>query len=317
MLLIDRPILFLGGKGGVGKTTLAAAFALRAADQGHRTLLVSTDPAHSTGDLLERPLGPEPREVLAGLWAMEVDPAREADRYIADVKARIADATPPRLVSEVERQIDIARVTPGAEEAALFERFTRIMEEAGRAYDRIVFDTAPLGHTLRLLALPEQMTAWMRGLIGRRERANVLARMWRRVAGAAGGDAREGADPVLRALQDRRDRFMRARATLTDSARAAFVFVVVPERLPILETERAVRALAKHGIAVGAVFVNRVLPVEAEGAFLASRRTREAAYLERIATAFASFPVYRVPLFESDVAGVEGLRRLLAEVPDI
>ena len=108
----DRKVLFFGGKGGVGKTTLAASVAMVSAEGGARTLLVSTDPAHSTSDVLGFPLGNEPSEVLSNLWAVEIDPAQEVDRYIEQVKTRIADSTPPRLAAEVERQIDIARVTP-------------------------------------------------------------------------------------------------------------------------------------------------------------------------------------------------------------
>jgi arsenite-transporting ATPase len=316
-VLLGRQILFFGGKGGVGKTTLAAAHALLCAERGFRTLLVSTDPAHSTGDILEVDLGPEPREVLANLWAMEIDPAREADLYIEDVKARIAETTPPRLVSEVERQIDIARVTPGAEEAALFERFTRLMEEAGGRFDRILFDTAPLGHTLRLLSLPEQMTSWMSGLIGRRRKVNALGRMWRRVAGAAAGDANAGNDPVLAALEDRRARFERARETVSDPERVAFVFVTIPERLPILETQKAVEALGRHGIPIGPVYVNRVLPESGGGGFLERRRERESEYLDWIDDAFGSHTVHRIPLFETDVYGLDALRRVVAALPDM
>ena len=108
----DRPILFFGGKGGVGKTTMAAVAALDMAARGHRTLLVSTDPAHSTADVLQTDLGDGPRRVAEGCWAMEVDPEREADRYIEAVKERVASAAPPRLLGEVYRQIDIAVSRP-------------------------------------------------------------------------------------------------------------------------------------------------------------------------------------------------------------
>lgn len=313
--LLARPILFFGGKGGVGKTTLAAAFALLAAQGGRRTLLVSTDPAHSTGDVLGLVVGPEPREVVPSLFAMEIDAAREADRYIADVKARIRDATPPRLLAEVERQIDIARVSPGAAEAALFERFARIMEDAGSTYDRIIFDTAPLGYTLRLLSLPEHMEAWMRALISRRKKVNVVGRMWRRVAGAAAGSG-DAEDPVLAALEERTARFERARRTLTDRARVAFVFVVIPEQLPIVETEHAVAALVRHGIPVGAVVVNRVLPASAEGVFLARRREREAVYLERIERTFGEYSRLHIPLFDADVHGLDALQWVVAALPE-
>ena len=106
---MTRPILFFGGKGGVGKTTLAAARALESAALGTPTLLVSTDPAHSTSDALEVTLGPEPREVASDLWAVELDPVTEAEQYMAGVRERIADAVPPRLAAEVERQLDVAR----------------------------------------------------------------------------------------------------------------------------------------------------------------------------------------------------------------
>ncbi|MBE0592725.1 MAG: ArsA family ATPase [Gemmatimonadales bacterium] len=309
-LLLRRPILFFGGKGGVGKTTLAATVALRSAASDRRTLLVSTDPAHSIGDALGVRLGNAAREVAPNLWAVEIDPAEEADRYIAGVKGRIAAVTPPRLVAEVDRQIDIARVTPGAEEAALFDRFTRLMDEAGEAYDRVVFDTAPLGHTLRLLALPEQMQRWIRGLIGRRRKVNVLQRMWRNVAGAAAGDEGDDRDPILAALEERQTRFARARATVVDPARAAFVFVVVPERLPILETERAVRTLGQYGIPVGAVLVNRVLPLEADGAFAERRRTEEADRLSDLERRFRAYPLLPVPQLPRDVQGVDDLQEL-------
>ena len=113
-----RPLVFFGGKGGVGKTTLAAAAALESAREGTSTLLVSTDPAHSTSDVLGARLGPEATEVATNLWAMELDPSVEAECYMAGVKERIADATSPRLAAEVERQLDVARASPGAEEAA-------------------------------------------------------------------------------------------------------------------------------------------------------------------------------------------------------
>jgi len=314
VLLSGEPTLFFGGKGGVGKTTLAAAAAVASSDRGRRTLLISTDPAHSTSDILECRLGAEPQRVEGELWAMEIDPAREADRYIAGVKARIADTTPPRLAGEVERQIDVARVSPGAEEAALFDRFTRILEEEARKFQQVVFDTAPTGQSLRLLSLPELMQAWISGLIGRRKQLNVAARMWRTVAGEAAGSVGRTDDPVLAALEERRARFIRARSLLTDAHRTAFHFVLTPERLPVLETERAVRALDKYRIPVGAVFVNQVLPAESGSAFLERRRKQERRHLERIAEAFSGHPVYRVPLIEREVVGAEALRRLTATI---
>jgi arsenite-transporting ATPase len=303
----DLPIVFFGGKGGVGKTTLASAVAVVQARVGRRTLLVSTDPAHSTGDMLGMRLGPDPCAVLANLDAVEIDPGLEADRYITEVKERIADVTPPRLIAEVERQIDIARLTPGAEEAALFLRFTRFVEEAGRRWDRIVFDTAPLGHTLRLLALPEQMTAWMSGLALRRKKVTVLSRMWRTVAGAAAGDDGRP-DAVLDALEARVASFRHMRRALTDATRTTFVFVATPERLSLLETERGVATLKRHGIPVGGVVVNRVRMGGED----------ERRHLEHVAAfedLFDGCPVHEMPDLSGDVHGRDGIERVVDVLP--
>lgn len=295
----------------MGKTTLAAAFALQSADAGARTLLVSTDPAHSTGDVLGVPLGDEATEVLPGLSALEIDPEAEAERYIADVKVRVRQVASPRILDEVEREIDLARSSPGAEEAALLDRFAELMRCAGRSWDRVVFDTAPTGHTVRLLSLPELMGRWIDGLVSRRRKVRSLGRMWRNVSGAEAGSAGSDDDPVLEALERRQARFRAARDLLTDPERTAFTFVLTPERLPILETRKAVAALRRSGVPVAAVIVNRVLPPDAGGEFLARRREREARYLEEIDRELGTLPTLRVPLFDSDVQGVDALRRVV------
>lgn len=316
MSLPVRSVTFVGGKGGVGKTTIAAALAVASADAGRRTLLVSTDPAHSTADILGTELGPEPAAVIADMDALEIDPRREADTYIADVKERIREVASPRLLREVEREVDVARVSPGAEEAALFDRFARLMPRAGDDYDRVIFDTAPTGQTLRLLGLPEAMEGWVAGLVARRRKLSSLGRMWRNVAGAAAGSERdeEPVDPVLEALERRQARFRAARDIVTDRDRAGFLFVVTPERLPILETRRAVDALEGYRIPVTGLVVNRVLPAEADGEFLGRRREREASYLAMIDRELGALQRWRVPLREEDVVGVDALRRLASRL---
>ena len=300
----------------MGKTTLTTAFSVMAAERGFRSLLISTDPAPSTSDILETQLTSTPKEVRSNLWAMEIDPAQEADRYIAEVRRNIEDSTPPRLAAEVRRQIDIARVSPGAEESALFERLARLLEEEAVGFDRVFFDTAPTGHTLHLLTLPEVMSSWVAGLISRRKKYNTLGRMWRNIAGAAAGDEHEQSDPVLDALNARRNRFERARRILTDAQQTAFAFVVTPERLPILETVRALKILHRYRIPVGAVIVNRMLPPDADGQFVAQRRAQERQYLESIDEAFADLPIYKLRLLPSDVVGTAAIEEIVALLPD-
>lgn len=313
--LPTTPVVFFGGKGGVGKTTLAAAYALRSAESGARTLLVSTDPAHSTGDILGTALGDAPTEVLPGLWALEIDPEAEAERYIADVRQRVREVASPRILDEVEKEIELARSSPGAEEAALLDRFAELMRLAGTAYDRVVFDTAPTGHTVRLLSLPELLGRWIDGLVSRRRKVRSLGRMWRNVAGAAASDAVQKDDPVLASLEKRQARFREAREIVTDPARTAFIFVVTPEKLPILETAKAVKALERSKIPVTAVIVNRVLPEGEADGFLARRRERQASYLREIDDRFSDLPRPRVPLFDRDVEGLDALKDVIRVLP--
>jgi arsenite-transporting ATPase len=157
------------------------------------------------------------------------------------------------------------------------------------------------------------MTTWMTGMIKQRKKVGNLAKMWENVAGTATGAAKPE-DPLLAALEERRARFHRARALLTDATQTAFVFVLIPERLPIWETEKAVTALSKHGVPVGAIVVNQILPAATPGRdedpFLASRREREADYLARISHTLGDWPLLHVSLQDGDPVGVEALRKI-------
>ena len=141
--LLDRKILFFGGKGGVGKTTSASATALAASQTGRRVLLVSTDPAHNTSDILGRPIGPDIVEVRDNLHALEIDAAQESARYVEEVKGRIKDLFGHGILKEANRQIDLAASMPAAEEVALFDRIGSLIRGEDDRFDLLVFDTAP------------------------------------------------------------------------------------------------------------------------------------------------------------------------------
>jgi arsenite-transporting ATPase len=319
--LAGRRIIYVGGKGGVGKTTVAASIALRFADTGKRCLVVSTDPAHSLGDVFKREIGPRGCVLAPGLKGLELDPDARLDEYLADVKSSMRQLVHPEMYQEVDRQVELARSSPGAVEAALLERMSELMIADDADYDVLVFDTAPTGQTLRLLSLPEIMAAWTDGLLRQRERSDRMADVIGRMSTPAGGDdlshfrehkeEAEGDDrfsKIRETLLRRRTLFHRTRRLLLDEETTAFVLVLIPERLPILETAKAVEALARFRVPVAGLVVNRVLPSGSLGAFLEERRVQERQYMNQIDDRFRALPKVEVPLFPKDVGGVDALR---------
>ena len=307
--LLRKRILFFGGKGGVGKTTCASAMALAAAQEGKRVLLVSTDPAHSTSDIFERPFDRDEREVYPGLMGIELDASLEARRYVDKAKAEIARMFSHAVAKEAERQIELAAEMPGVEEVALFDRMSDLIIDRFDAYDLLIFDTAPTGHTLRLLRMPELVSTWIAALSRRRRALLSLNQDIDRVrADPAAIDPDE--DPILRTLDERRDKLEHVRARLMQHNFTGFVLVVIPERLPIEETARAAAILLESNVNVCGVFVNRVLPDDLDGEFYQARRRQEQVYVDEIKRRFAAHPLIWIPQFETDVYGLKDLERV-------
>jgi len=297
--LLERKVLFFGGKGGVGKTTSASATALAASRAGRRVLLVSTDPAHNTADIFARPIGPDIVEVQPNLHALEIDAARESSRYVAEVKDRIKSLFGHQILKEANRQIDLAASMPAAEEVALFDRIGSLIRDEDDRFDLLVFDTAPTGHTLRLIRMPELMEAWIRALS--RSRRAML-----------GVDQDDTNDPIMQSLAGRLERLREFRARLVSPRVTAFVLVLAAERLPIEETARALAQLEEAGVRVGALVVNRVLPASSPDPFLVARQAQERVYLDEIDRRFVDVPIVRVPQLPRDVHGLETLEAIAA-----
>lgn len=301
----ERRLTFFGGKGGVGKTTLAVAYATLLAERDERTLLVSTDPAHSTGDLLGAKLSGEPTRVGEKLWAVEVDAAADAAEYVERIKSDARGSVSPEVLPTVDRHLELAKSSPGTEESALFDRFVDLISLCPTEYDRIVFDTAPTGHTLRLLTLPALLSAWVEGVVRQREKVAGMERMLRNIAGDESGDE----DPVLARLRERRERFHHARHRLLEDT--TFYLVLIPERLPIEETARSLSTLTENGIEVGALLVNRVLPESAdEGEFMHARLAQQREYLAEIESRFADRLTVRVEQDARDISDRDQLRTI-------
>ncbi len=295
---------FLGGKGGVGKTTLAAATALLESGRGLRTLVVSTDPAHSLGDVLAADLGDEPRQLPGGLWAAELSGQAQARRRVEQVAQDAADAVPREVLPAVRRHLDRAADSPGTIESALFDRLSELIEQVPRRWDRLVVDSAPTGHMLRLLSLPELLRPWIEGLARQRERARGADRM---LAGMLGRHDDEP-DPLLARLHQRRDRMQRLHDRLRSDTEVHLVLVA--ERLAWAETVRTADSLTEAGMRLGAPVVNRVVP-SGESGLLAARRAQQDAVLAQVRGRFGADTVVEVPLLAAELVGTAELNELV------
>jgi arsenite-transporting ATPase len=324
-LAAARRVLFVGGKGGVGKTAVASATALAQARAGRRVLVVSTDPAHNLGHLWERPVGdritPLARDLGGGaLDGIEVDPVATTDAHLAAVGATIRRLMPEHLAAEVDKHMELARDSPGTHESAVLERIAELVDTGLDDYDLIVFDTAPSGHTARLMALPEIMSAWTEGLLRRRGRAEKFGAALRGledrdaasesiVGTGRPRDPREERDlEIRRILLRRRERFEALREVLVDAERCSFVIVLAAERLPVLETAELHEQLVRAGVHVGALVINKRSPADA-GDFLAERRALEEVHVATLRGALPGVPLLQVPLLPGDVVGQEALER--------
>ncbi|MGM0481456.1 MAG: ArsA family ATPase [Pseudomonadota bacterium] len=322
--LFDRKVLLVGGKGGVGKTTVSSALALLAARSGKRVLVVSTDPAHSLADAFAQPIGDKVVTLSDAVDGLEIDPDKQVKAHIQSVTQQLKRFTKPELYPEVERQMRLSQQSPGAQEAALLERICQIIDEADERYDLVIFDTAPTGHTLRLLTLPEAMAAWTQGMLKAQSRSAELAGVLEHLAPKAGKDisnpmsnpeqhASDGLSDRSKAISEqlltRQRLFQRTRRLLKDADHTGILFVLTPERLPIQETDRALSALAAEKLPIAGVVINRILPAEADGDFLARRRQQQSIYLDDIGQRFNAWPNYPLPLLAVDPQGSEALQQ--------
>lgn len=322
-----KKLILVGGKGGVGKTTCSSALAVELAARGRRVLIISTDPAHSLGDALATPVGNTIVAVAQNLDALEIDPDAEVNAHIARIIRQTKQFVHPQMYAEVERQLRSSAQSPGAQEAALLERMCREIEAGCATYDTLIFDTAPTGHTLRLLTLPEAMAAWTQGMLKHDQKSQALSGVLAHLAPKAGKDIDNPlADPqelataqmserskgITETLLNRQRLFQRTRRMLKDSEQTALLFVLTPEKLPILETERAVKALADERLPLAGIIINRVLPAHADGEFLAHRRAQEQQHLGEIEHLFSKLPRFTVPLQATDIQGIEALKNLFS-----
>jgi arsenite-transporting ATPase len=299
---------FFGGKGGVGKTTCAAAAALAAADERRRVLLVSTDPAHSLADALGARLTARPRRLptpTGSLAAVELDADRALVRWLAERRRplrTIADRGTYLDEDDVDRLLALS--LPGVDELVGLIELHRLARSG--PYDDVVVDTAPTGHTLRLLAMPETLARIAAVL------ADMLAKHRFLGESLGGAHRQDAADELVAELQTEAETL---HALLRDRGRASFSWVLLPEPVTLAETLDGVRALAAARIVVDELIVNRLTPPRADCALCRSRAAGEAAVVRRLRRALPGYRVRLVAAADAEPRGLAALRRLAAARP--
>ncbi len=284
---MDGRFLFFSGKGGVGKTSMAAITAVRSAERGRRTLIVTTDPASNLADVFEQPVGHRITAIegVPGLWAMEIDPDRATQEYIDHAMAPIRAAFPEQMVQVMEEQMS----GPCTAEVAAFDRFTDFLElpDDGQVFDLVIFDTAPTGHTIRLLELPAE---------------------WSQTIDTADEGSGQTCIGPSAAIQDAKAKYERALRTLRDPTLTTFVFVLQPEAIALRETRRAIDELERLGIHTHRLIVNGIIPPDAAAdSLFAERAQLQARHLEAI-EAELPYPSEHMSLLAGEIKGVRRLR---------
>jgi arsenite-transporting ATPase len=293
--MIETRYVFYTGKGGVGKTSVACATAINLVDAGKRVLLVSTDPASNLDDVLQTRVGQAPTPIggVPGLDALNLDPEEAARSYREQVVGSYRGILPDDVIKSIEEQLSGACTV----EIASFDLFTRLLSDSSRteAYDQIIFDTAPSGHTLRLLTLPK---AWS-GFLG----ANV-----------------HGASCIgpLAGLAENRERYQNTVAALANPALTTLVLVTKPEAPALSEALRASRELSELGLRNQQLVVNCVLQTAGSDPVAVAFHKQQELALEQMPDALKQLPRTELPLLAVSLVGIESLRYLAAQlrIPD-
>ncbi len=299
-------IILYTGKGGVGKTSISAATALRCADLGYRTVVVSTDAAHSLADSFDLPIGPEPTELAPNLWGQEIDILYQMDKYWGNVQRYIAAVFQWRGLDEIIAEE--MTVFPGMEELASLLQIVHFHDDCD--YDVAIVDCAPTGATLQLLSFPEVARWYLDKIFPVERKAIQLTRPLLRAVVDIPIPDDELFDTVAELIMS----LDRMHGLLSDPLKSSVRLVLNPEKMVIKEAQRAFTYLNLYNYATDLVISNRVIPGDVQDGYFDAWKEIQKKYSQMIQEAFAPLPILSVPLFDQEVVGLEMLRRMAERI---
>jgi arsenite-transporting ATPase len=291
------------GKGGTGKTSISAATALRCAEMGYRTVVVSTDNAHSLADSLDLKLGPEPVLVQENLWGQEIDARYSLQKYWGTAQDYLIRMFTQRGADQIIAEE--VTIIPGLEEGAHLLWINHYMEQGD--FDVMVVDAAPTAETLRLLSLPDMSRWWIDKLIGllTGNTAKLLRPLAKRFVGAELPD-----EEAVEAINELFDTLDKVRQLMADPKLSSIRLVINPERMVVKETQRTYTYLNLYGYPVDCVLCNRVIPDEVQDPFFAAWKKLQKENMALVEEVFSPLPVLQAPMFDREMGGMDLLRRL-------
>ncbi len=299
-------VILMTGKGGVGKTSVAAATGLRCAEMGHKTLVLSTDPAHSLADSFDMELGHDPRKVQDNLWGAELDALRELEGNWGAVKRYITQVLQARGLEGIEAE-ELA-ILPGMDEIFSLVRMKRHYDEG--EFDVLIIDSAPTGTALRLLSLPEVAGWYMRRLYKPFQAMSVALRplvepLFRPVAGFS-----LPTKEVMDAPYEFYEQLEALEKVLTDTSKTSVRLVTNPEKMVLKESLRAHAYLSLYNVGTDLVIANRIIPDTVQDPFFKQWKENQQQYRQQIHDDFHPLPVKEVPLYSGEMCGLEALHQL-------
>lgn len=299
-----------GGKGGLGKTTFSAATAYWLAQQGHRVLVFSVDPQASLSDIFQRDLfGKGAVQIMDRLWAQEVDADSHIKAYQGEVRQKILDMYGLESVpEEIEDYIAAASAEPAMEESAIFDAVVDIVVKGD--YDYYIYDLVPLGHALYYLSMAKVYDEWIAKITKLREEMREYDEMVTRIKRQKTTDE----DQILTELQYIRTRIGTSSKILTDKQKTAFFFVLVPEEMILLDTQKAATLFQQFDVPIAGYIVNRVLPdallLQQVPPYLKHQIDQQHTYLDHIRRMYGNDVLAYVPELERDITGLKMIERL-------
>lgn len=306
----NRRYIMFGGKGGLGKTTFSAAAAYWLAKKGHKVLVFSVDPQASLSDIFEQDIfGKGPVEIMPNLYAQEIDADQRIREYQDEIRQKILDMYGlEKVPEEIENYIQAASAEPAMEESAIFDEVVDIVVSG--EYDYYIYDLVPLGHALYYLSMASVYDQWIDKITGLREEMAE----YDQVAAVMKRDKESEEDMILKELQYIKHRINASSSILTDKEKTAFYFVLVPEEMIILDTQKAAGLFAKYDVPLSGYIVNRVIPEELAKSnipdYLRNRMEMQTKYLEKIDKTFGDEVLTNVPEFERDITGLPMIERV-------